>query len=350
MKWSDKKTLGVYELGTKNRQVLLNERPKGLPTDSTFKFVETEVPEPKEGEVLVRALYLSVDPYMRGRMNDAKSYVAPFEVGKPLTGGVVGKVVKSNDPKFSEGDYVTARLDWADYTVAEGKYLTKIDPNAAPITTALYVTGMPGLTAYFGLLDIGKPQAGETVVVSGAAGAVGMVVGQIAKLKGCRVVGIAGSDEKINYLKEELGFDEVINYKTTTNIREDLKAACPKGIDVYFDNVGGEISDAVLSLLNFHARVALCGQIAHYNDTKIEKGPRILPYLLTRSVLLKGFIVSDYADRADEGIQQLGEWLKEGKIKYKETIYEGLENAPDAFLGLFRGDNLGKMLVKVADE
>ncbi len=337
-------------MGLKNRQVLLAKRPKGLPDDSTFQFVETEVPELKAGEVLVRTLYLSVDPYMRGRMNDAKSYAEPFEVGKPLTGGVVGKVVKSNDPNFSEGDYVTARLDWADYSVADGNYLKKIDPNAAPITTALHVAGMPGLTAYFGLLDIGKPKAGETVVVSGAAGAVGMVVGQIAKIKDCRVVGIAGSDEKINFLKNELGFDEVINYKTSKNIREDLKKACPNGIDVYFDNVGGEISDAALSLLNFHARVALCGQIAHYNDTKIEMGPRILPYLLTRSVLLKGFIVSDYADRADEGIKQLSEWLKEGKIKYKETIYEGLENAPDAFLGLFRGDNIGKMLVKVADD
>lgn len=340
----------MYVLGTKNRQVLLAERPKGMPDDSTFKFVETEVPEPKDGEVLVRALYLSVDPYMRGRMSAAKSYVEPFEVGKALIGGVVGKVVKSNDPNFIEGDYVTGMLKWADYTAAKGKHLQKIDPDVAPITTALYVTGMPGLTAYFGLLDIGKPQAGETVVVSGAAGAVGMVVGQIAKLKGCRVVGIAGSDEKIAYLKNELGFDEVINYKTTKNIREDLKAACPKGIDVYFDNVGGEITDAVLSLLNFHARVALCGQIAHYNDTEIEKGPRVLPYLLTRSVLLKGFIVSNYDDQAEEGVKQLAEWLREGKIKYKETIYEGLENAPNAFLGLFRGDNLGKMLVKIADD
>lgn len=337
-------------MGEKNRQVLLAERPKGMPDDSTFKFVETDVPEPKEGQVLVRALYLSVDPYMRGRMSDAKSYAEPFEVGKALMGGVVGKVVKSNDANFSEGDYVTGMLKWADYTAINGKHLQKIDPNAAPISTALYVTGMPGLTAYFGLLEIGQPKEGETVVISGAAGAVGMIVGQIAKLKGSRVVGIAGSDEKIAYLKEELGFDEVINYKTTENIRNDIKAACPKGVDVYFDNVGGEISDAVLSLLNFHARVALCGQIAHYNATKIEQGPRILPYLLTRSVLLKGFIVSDYEDKFQDGIKQLSEWLKEGKITYKETITEGLENAPDAFLGLFRGDNLGKQLVKVADE
>lgn len=342
--------MGVYVLGAKNREVLLAERPKGMPDDSTFNFVETEVPEPKDDQVLVRTIYLSVDPYMRGRMSAAKSYAEPFEVGKALMGGVVGQVVKSNDPNFAEGDYVTGMLKWADYTAANGRHLQKIDPNAAPISTALYVTGMPGLTAYFGIIDIGQPKEGETVVVSGAAGAVGMIVGQIAKLKGCRVVGIAGSDEKIAYLKDELGFDEVVNYKTTENIREDLKAVCPDGIDVYFDNVGGEISDAALSLLNFQARVALCGQIAHYNATEIEKGPRILPYLLTRSVLLKGYIVSDYAEQFQEGARQLGEWLREGKIKYKETVIDGLENAPDAFLGLFRGDNLGKMLVKVSDE
>lgn len=331
----------------KNRQVLLAKRPQGVPDESTFQFVETHVPELKDGEVLVRTLYLSVDPYMRGRMNAAKSYAPPFEVGKPLIGGVVGKVVRSNDPNFSEGDYVTARLDWADYSVVNGKRLQKIDPNLAPVTTALHVAGMPGLTAYFGLIDIGKPKAGETVVVSGAAGAVGSVVGQIAKLKGCRVVGIAGSDEKIAYLKNELGFDEVINYKTTANLREALKKACPDGIDIYFDNVGGEITDAVVFLLNFHSRFVLCGQIAHYNDTEVEMGPRFLPYFLTRSVLLKGFIVSDYADRFDEGYQQLAAWLKEGQLKYKETIVDGLEHAPDAFLGLFRGENIGKMLVKV---
>lgn len=340
---------GGVVMSKKNRQVLLAKRPKGLPDDSTFQFVETDIPEPGEGEVLVRTLYLSVDPYMRGRMSDAKSYAEPFKVGEPLTGGVVGEVVKSNAKNLSVGDIVTARLDWADYSVAKEDYVRKVDPNAAPITTALYVMGMPGLTAYFGLLDIGKPKEGETIVVSGAAGAVGSIVGQIAKLKGCRVVGIAGSEEKIAYLKDELGFDAVVNYKTTDNIREELKAACPDGIDVYFDNVGGEITDAVISLLNFHARVALCGQIAHYNDTKIEMGPRFLPYILKHSILIKGFIVSDYADRQEEGMNDLAQWLKEGKIKYKENIVEGLENAPDAFLGLFRGDNLGKQLVKVSN-
>ncbi|AXF55388.1 NADP-dependent oxidoreductase [Salicibibacter kimchii] len=333
----------------KNRQILLAKRPQGLPDQSTFKFEETSVPKPGDSQVLVRSHYLSVDPYMRGRMNDTKSYAAPFEVDQPLTGGVVGEVVTSNHPDFTDGDFVTGRLNWADYTAADGAYVQKINPETAPITTALYVTGMPGLTAYFGFMDIGQPKAGETVVVSGAAGAVGMIVGQIAKIKGCRVVGIAGSDEKVTYLKHELHFDEVINYKTSGNIREALKTACPNGIDIYFDNVGGDITDAVLLQLNFHARVALCGQIAHYNAEKVESGPRFLPYLLTRSVLLKGFIVRDYADRYEEGINALAKWLNEGKIKYKETIVEGLENAPDAFLGLFRGENLGKQLVKVID-
>lgn len=336
-------------MSNKNRQFLLAKRPKGMPDETTFELVETKVPEPRSGEVLVRTHYLSVDPYMRGRMNDVKSYAKPFEVGKPLRGGIVGKVVTSNHKAFSPGDMVTSRLDWADYSVANGDDLQKIDPTAAPVTTALHVTGMPGLTAYFGLLKIGKPQPGETVVVSGAAGAVGMVVGQIAKLKGCRVVGIAGSDKKIAYLQNELGFDAVINYKSTNDLRADLRKACPNGIDIYFDNVGGEISDAALFMLNFHARVPLCGQISLYNAEKPEMGPRFLPYLLTRSVLLQGFIVSNYADQFLEGREQLSKWLQEGKLKYKENIVEGLENAPDAFLGLFRGDNLGKQLVKVSD-
>ncbi|WP_216829827.1 NADP-dependent oxidoreductase [Alkalihalobacterium elongatum] len=334
-------------MASKNRQILLAKRPKGLPDESTYHFVETDIPSINDNEVLVQAQYLSVDPYMRGKMSDAKSYTAPFELDQPLQGGVVGTVIKSNHPKFNQGDTVTGLLDWADYTAVDGKLIRKIDPNQAPITTALYVNGMPGLTAYFGLLDIGQPKAGETVVVSGAAGAVGMIVGQIAKIKGCRVVGIAGSEEKNAYLMNELGFDAAINYKTTENIRQALKEACPNGVDVYFDNVGGEISDAVFSLLNFHARVALCGQIAHYNDTKVEMGPRFLATFLKRSVLLKGFIVTNYADRYEEGICDLATWLREGKIKYKENIVEGLENAPDAFLGLFRGDNLGKQLVKI---
>lgn len=331
----------------KNKVVILAERPEGMPASSTFRFEEREVPELGEGEVLIQTKYLSVDPYMRGRMSAAKSYAEPFQVGEPLTGGIVGKVIESRADRLSIGDYVNARLDWAEYNIAHEDNVRKIDPKLAPITTALYVLGMPGMTAYFGLLDIGKPKKGETVVISGAAGAVGMIVGQIAKLKGCRVVGIAGSDDKISYLKNELGYDEVINYKTTENMSEALRTACPNGIDVYFDNVGGEISDAVMFQLNFHARVVLCGQIAHYNDTKLAMGPRFLPYVLTRSILIQGFIVSNYAERTGEAMRELAKWLSEGKITYKENIVEGLENAPDAFVGLFRGDNLGKQLVKV---
>ncbi|OLO37856.1 NADP-dependent oxidoreductase [Alkalihalophilus pseudofirmus] len=333
---------------TKNRQFLLAKRPIGLPDESTYNFVESDIPELKANEVLVRGQYLSVDPYMRGRMSDAKSYAAPFELDQPLNGGVVGTVIKSNHPNFSEGDTVTGRMDWADYTAIGGDQLRKVNPDQAPITTALHVNGMPGLTAYFGLLDIGQPKEGETVVISGAAGAVGMVVGQIAKLKGCRVVGIAGSEEKNAYLINELGFDAAINYKTTNDLRQALKEACPDGIDIYFDNVGGEISDAVFSLLNFHARVPLCGQIAHYNDTQVSMGPRFLTTFLKRSILLKGFIVTNYEGRYEEAIKDLAKWVSEGNIKYKENIVEGLENTPDAFLGLFRGDNLGKQLVKIS--
>ena len=339
----------MVTLANKNRQFLLAKRPKGVPDPSTFEFVETPIPEPGDGEVLVRAQYLSVDPYMRGRMSAAKSYAKPFDVGKPLIGRAVGKVASSNHPDFTEGDVVTGFLNWADYSVVNGEQLQKIDTNAAPATAYLHVLGMPGLTAYFGMLDIGKPKPGETVVVSGAAGAVGTVAGQIAKRKGCRVIGIAGSEEKVTFIKEELGFDAAIDYKESANIKDDLKKACPEGIDVYFDNVGGEISDAALSLLNFHARVALCGQIAHYNAEKVETGPRLLPYLLTRSVLLKGFIVSDYKDRFEEAMRDLTKWFREGSITYRETIVEGLEQAPDAFLGLFRGDNIGKQLVKISD-
>lgn len=331
----------------KNKVVIFAERPEGMPDSSTFRFEEKDIPELRVGEVLLQTKYLSVDPYMRGRMSAAKSYAEPFHVDKPLVGGIVGKVIESKASNLAIGDYVNARLNWAEYNVAHEDNVRKIDPQLAPITTALYVLGMPGMTAYFGLLDIGKPKQGETVVISGAAGAVGMVVGQIAKLKGCYVVGIAGSDDKISYLKNELSYDEVINYKTTKNMSEALRAACPKGIDVYFDNVGGEITDAVMFQLNFHARVVLCGQIAHYNDIKIAMGPRFLPYVLTRSILIQGFIVSNYAERTGEAMKNLAKWLRDGKITYKENIVEGLESAPDAFVGLFRGDNLGKQLVKV---
>lgn len=332
-----------------NTQIQLASRPMGTPTVENFRFVEADMPHVGEGQLLLRTLYISVDPYMRGRMSEAKSYVAPFEVGRMLKGGVISQVVISNVSGFAVGDIVVGELDWQRYAVSDGKGLHKVHTGPAPITTALGLLGMPGLTAYFGLLDIGQPQPGETVVVSGAAGAVGTIVGQIAKIQGCRVVGIAGSDAKNKYLTEELGFDATINYKTTSNMRQALKEACPKGIDVYFDNVGGDITDAVMARINDRARIILCGQIALYNLEKPDVGPRVLTSILIHRAMMKGFIVSDYAKRTHEGLAQLGQWLAEGKLKYSENIVEGFENVPDAFLGLFRGDNLGKQLVKVAD-
>jgi NADPH-dependent curcumin reductase CurA len=332
-----------------NQQIRLFSRPKGMPTKENFQLVETPIGQTSEGEVLVRTLYLSVDPYMRGRMSDRKSYVPPYPLNEVITGGAVGEVIQSKTAAFKKGDIVLGNWGWQKYAVVSGKQVRKIDPEIAPITTALGVLGMPGLTAYFGLLEIGQPKPGETVVVSGAAGAVGTVVGQIAKIKGCRVVGIAGSDHKIQYLVEELGFDAAINYKTTPDLRIALAEVCPDGVDIYFDNVGGTISDAVLSLINYRARIPLCGQIALYNLEKADIGPRIQTQLLIRSALMKGYIVSDYKERFDEGLQQLVEWVKQGKLKYKETIVEGFENTVEAFLGLFTGENLGKQLVKVAE-
>jgi NADPH:quinone reductase len=333
-----------------NRKILFASRPTGMPDESNFKLIEENIPEIQEGEVLVKTLYLSVDPYMRGRMSDAKSYAKPYEVGEPFLGGMVGKVVESKNARFEAGQYVEGRLEWAEYNVSDGSSIRKINPGLAPVSTAMHVLGMPGLTAYFGLLYIGEPKEGETVVVSGASGAVGTIVGQIAKLKGCRVVGIAGGDDKCAFLTEELGFDAAINYKTTENLRKALKEACPNGVDVYFDNVGGAISDAVMTLINFQSRTIICGQISQYNLENRELGPRVAGQLLTTSSLMKGFIVSDYAQHNKEGLTQLSQWVREGSIKYRENIVEGFENTVDAFLGLFRGDNIGKQLVKVADE
>jgi len=281
-------------------------------------------------------------------MNDRRSYVAPFQLNEVLTGGIVGEVVESKSSNFVEGNFVVGNFGWQDYSIADEKEVRKVNPEIAPVSTALGVLGMPGLTAYFGLLDIGKPKQGETVVVSGAAGAVGMIVGQIAKIYGCRVVGITGSEKKTIYLVTELGFDTAVNYKAVPHLRKALKEACPNGVDIFFDNVGGDISDAAISLINNNARIPLCGQISLYNEAQIPMGPRLQPRLLTFSALMKGFIVHNYADRFDEGIRQLSDWLKEKKLKYAEHIVEGLENAPKAFIGLFSGDNLGKQIVKVS--
>ncbi len=331
----------------KTQQIVLVARPKGLPDSSNFRIEDIELSEIKPGEILLKGMYYSVDPYMRGRMNDAKSYAPPFEIDKAIAGSVVAKVVDSTSDNFKTGDVVVGTLPWQKDFIATDKDLRKIDADAAPASYYMSILGMTGLTAYFGLMHICKPKAGETVVVSGAAGAVGIVVGQIAKLQGCHVVGIAGTEEKTKMLRDEFGFDEAINYKTTTDMHKAIAAACPKGVDVYFDNVGGEISDAVIRNINFHARIALCGQIALYNNTETPMGPRLQPMLLTRSVLMQGFIVSNFQEQFPEGIKILSQWVKEGKLKFTETIEHGFENLPKALLGLFSGENTGKMIVKV---
>jgi len=328
-----------------NKEIRLASRPAGMPTLDNFNTVNTVVPQPKDGEVLVRALYISVDPYLRGRMREGRSYIAPFEVGQVIESGAVGEVLQSRSPEFQPGDIVTGMFGWRLYNTANASSLRKV-PAGAPISTALGILGMPGLTAYFGLLDIGQPKEGETVAVSGAAGAVGMTVCQIAKIKGCRVVGVAGSDEKNLYLKEELGVDVAINYKEG-DTRLAVKQACPNGIDVYFDNVGGAVSDAILPLLNQAARIIICGQISIYNLDQPDIGLRPQTYLLVNSALMKGFMITGYAARFSEGIRQMAQWLSEGKLKYAETIVEGFENTPRAFIGLFTGENLGKQIVKV---
>ena len=333
-----------------NRQWLLVNRPAGWPKESDFKLVESPLPEAGTGEMLVRVLWLSVDPYMRGRMRDVKSYAPPVPLNGVMEGGTVGKVLASDNPKFMPGDIVEGRLGWQDYAVSDGKGVRKIEPTGAPISTSLGVLGMPGLTAYFGLLDICRPKPGETVLVSGAAGAVGSLVGQLAKIKGARAVGIAGSDEKVGWLTEELGFDAAFNYKTVPNYGAKIAELCPKGVDCYFDNVGGEITDAVFPLLNGRARVAVCGQISLYNLENPGTGPRLLYHFVRQQLKVEGFLVFQFADRYNEGLNQLAKWLEEEKIRYRETVTEGLENAPAAFLAMMRGENIGKQLVHVADD
>jgi len=331
----------------KNRTILFEKRPVGKPTSACFKFVENPVPEIRDREVLLKTLYVSVDPYLRGRMNEGKSYTAGFNLGEPIKSGIVAEVVESKNPAFKRGDFVTSRLNWSEYQTSNGEGLTKVDSKAAPLSAYLGILGMPGLTAFLGLTEIGHPKAGETLVVSGAAGAVGIVVGQIGKIMGCRVVGIAGGDEKTQMLKTEFGFDEAINYKATPNMRKAILKACPNGVDVYFDNVGGEISDGVLMNINKFARIIICGNISQYNETRIQTGPRLQSLILVNSALMKGFIVNDFAAKFTEAIPQLTKWLHEGKLINKETIVEGFENIPEAFFGLFEGTNTGKMIVKI---
>ncbi|WP_049986567.1 NADP-dependent oxidoreductase [Halobellus rufus] len=332
-----------------NRSWYFVERPAGEPDADCFELRAADVPEPAEGELLVRVEYLSVDPYMRGRMRDSESYAEPWDVGDVLSGGVVGEVIESKSDQYDAGDLVTGEGTWAEYSVLDAGDVAPVDPEIADPPAYLGVLGMPGRTAYFGLLDVGDPNPGDTVVVSGAAGAVGSVVGQIAKLNGCRVVGFAGSDEKIRWLTDDLGFDAAVNYKATDDYGAALEEVAPGGVDVYYDNVGGPITDAVFTKLNLDARVAVCGQIAHYNAESVPTGPRKLPQLIAPRATVQGFLVGDYATRFEEASEQLAAWVASGEIDHRETVVEGLENAPDAFLGLFSGDNVGKQVVRVAE-
>jgi NADPH-dependent curcumin reductase CurA len=334
--------------GDKNRQILLASRPCGEPGPDNFKLVETAVPEASPGQMLLRTVYLSLDPYMRGRMSDAASYATPVQIGDVMGGHTVSQVVESRNPDFSKGEFVTGYDGWQAYGLSTGKELRKLDPKVVPISTAIGVLGMPGMTAFVGLMDIGQPKAGETVVVSAASGAVGAVVGQLAKVKGCRAVGIAGSPDKCKYVVEELGFDACINYKTDDLVPA-LKAACPAGVDIYFENVGGAVFAAILRVINRGARIPLCGIISEYNATGNPAGPNLRPLLVNRA-MMKGFIVSDHNDRAPAFLQEVAPLVMSGRIKFREDIVEGLDNAPEAFIGLLHGKNFGKLMVRVSPD
>jgi NADPH-dependent curcumin reductase len=336
---------------TANRRILLASRPAGEPSEADFTFSEGTLEDPQPGQMLLRTLWLSLDPYMRGRMSDRKSYASPVGIGDVMVGGTVSEVVTSRLEGFTPGDIVEGRTGWQEYALSDGIGMRKVDPALGPISTALGVLGMPGMTAYFGLFNIGQPKPGETVVVSAAAGAVGAIVGQLAKIKGCRVIGIAGAPEKCAYVVDELGFDECVSHREP-DLAQRLEKACPNGIDVYFENVGGKVFEAVLPLLNDFARIPVCGLIAHYNDTELPDGPNQVPLLmraiLTHRLTVRGFIRGDFLDQQASFFEDMSRWIKEKRIKYREDIVEGLENAPKAFQKLFRGENFGKLLVRVA--
>jgi hypothetical protein len=331
-----------------NHQIRLKSRPTGEPAAANFEATDGPVPEPQDGEVLRRTIYLSLDPYMRGRMSDAESYATPVKIGDVMGGHTVSEVVESRNPDFTKGAFVTGYDGWQAFGVSSGKELRTLDPNVVPISTAIGVLGMPGMTAFVGLMDIGQPKPGETVVVSAASGAVGAVVGQLAKIKGCRAVGIAGSPDKCKYVVEELGFDACINYKTDDLVPA-LKAACPNGVDIYFENVGGAVFAAILRVINRGARIPLCGMISEYNATGNPAGPNLRPLLVQRA-MIKGFIVSDHNDRAPAFLQEVAPLVMSGRIKYREDIVDGLDHAPSAFIGLLAGKNFGKLMVRVSPD
>jgi len=332
----------------KNKQVLLAKRPRGRVEEADFRIVETETPAVQDGQLLTRVHYLSLDPYMRGRMDESKSYAPSHPLGAVMIGGTVAEVVESKNPKFKPGDFVVGMAGWQQCQVSDGAGLRKIDVSVIPPPAYLGCVGMPGVTAWYGLTQIGKPKEGETVVVSAAAGAVGSVVGQLAKIRGCRAVGVAGSEAKCELVVKELGFDACVNYRQEPLLSA-LQKACPKGIDVYFDNVGGDVLAAVLRLINRFARIPLCGLISQYNATELPPGPNFSPILVNRA-LIRGFIVSDHGDRFADFHRDCAQWLREGRIRYREDVVVGLENAPEAFIGLLRGRNVGKLVVKVGDD
>jgi NADPH-dependent curcumin reductase CurA len=329
------------------KTINLKNRPNGMPELKDFDFITTEVPELQKGEVLLSTKYISVDPYLRGRMSDAPSYIAPFEINQPIVSGMIAEVIESKNSNFSAGEFVSGMLEWKETQVATTDGLLKVDANQAPLSTYLGILGMTGLTAYLGLTEIGKPKKGETLLVSGAAGAVGSVVGQIGKILGLKVVGIAGTDEKVEMLKSEFGFDEGINYKTTENMTKAIAEACPNGVDVYFDNVGGKISEAAFFNINKFSRTINCGAISVYNNTEAPKSISVQPFLIKKSSSMQGFVIFDFVDKHPAGVKQLTEWLSAGKLTYSETIREGFETIPQAFLDLFVGKNKGKMVVKL---
>ena len=334
------------------KRIVLASRPIGEPKASNFRIEDYAPPTPGEGQVLLRTIWLSLDPYMRGRMSEGPSYAAPVPVGGVMEAGTVCEVISSNNPALAKGDIVLARAGWQTHALSDGKALTKIDPRLAPISTAVGVLGMPGMTAYTGLLDIGKPQPGETVVVAAASGAVGSAVGQIAKVKGARAVGIAGGKDKCDYVRKQFGFDACLDHRDP-DLAVRLKDACPKGIDVYFENVGGAVFEAVFPLLNAFARVPVCGLIAHYNDTEAvvpKWAGSMMRAVLTKRLTIRGFIVSDFAARQADFLREMSGWVRERKVKYKEFVTEGLESAPDAFIGLLKGANFGKQLVRVGPD
>ena len=334
------------KLPAKNRRIVLAAVPDGMPRNTDFRLEEVPFPECPENGLLVKTCWVSVDPYLRGRIKGVRTYVDPILVGGLMESGAVGEVYESRHPEHAVGEIVAGMWGWQDVAAVAAESVRRVNPAEAPISTALGILGVPGLTAYFGLIDLCAPKPGETVVVSGAAGAVGSAVGQIAKILKCRVVGTAGTARKVEYIRS-LGFDEALNYREDRPYAEVLKRMCPNGIDCYFDNVGGQLTDAVFPLMNTRGRVAVCGQISQYNDRAGDVGPRIFSEMISKQLRVEGFIVSRFAGRFAEGRKQLAKWLQDGRLRYQETIYEGLENAPRAFIGLFEGENTGKALVKV---